>query len=216
MKNRNKKLISSLLMLLLLSACEAGEKTSAPKESSTPVVTAGKYQSEDGDLEIKVTEGMILFDLLVVSKEGRTGEMKGEIALKENRGIYENKSQDCLMKFQFEKERIEVQQEGSCEMGMGVTATGSYKSVAKKNANLVIGKVGDSLGSLFYGKDEKAYKKYCHAGAEEESGKILCKAKFKDKKESNIIHIFSGEYNGPDGVLPPLEVAKKFTISQTR
>jgi len=102
-------------------------------------------------------------------------------------------------------------------MGLGVSATGVYKSIAEKIANSVIGKVGDELGALFYAENDQTYKSLCSTGLEEESGGILCKAKLKSGEDSHdIIHLFFGEYSGPDGELPPLNIAKKFKLSSTR
>ncbi len=177
----------------------------------------GKYESDEGDLEITATEGMVLFNLLVVADTGRIGTLEGELILNKNKGIYKNKSQDCKIEFTFSNKHVKVLQKGSCEMGMGVTATGTYKSIKQTNSTIVIGKIGDSLGSLFYGDNVSTYKKYCKAGMEEESGKIICKARDKSGKDRNdIVHIFSGNYAGPDGVLPPFETAKKFKISLTK
>ncbi len=181
-------------------------------------IIPGRYQSDDGDLKIEVTEGMILFDLQVVSKAGRTGELKGEIEQQRNNiGVYYNESQDCLIQFKFQKNSIVLTQEGFCEMGLGVSATGIYKSIIERNSASVIGQIGDELGSLFYAEDEKTYKTYCHPGMEEESGDIVCKARLKSGKDSgSIVHLFQGKYNGPDGLLPPLNAAKKFKIYLTR
>jgi len=177
----------------------------------------GKYASDEGDLKMTVTEGMVLFKLLVVSATGRTGDMEGEMVLKGNTGIYKNESQDCNLQFKFTNQQVEVTQEGSCEMGLGVTASGTYKSMSEANAASVIGKVGDSLGALFYAENETSYRKYCEAGMEEESGNIICKARLKSGEDSNnIVHIFSGKYAGPDGELPPLNVAKGFKLLVTR
>ncbi len=87
----------------------------------------GKYASDEGDLEITATEGAVLFKLLVVSATGRTGDKEGEMELKGNVGIYKNESQDCSLQFKFSNKQVEVLQEGSCEMGLGVTASGTYK-----------------------------------------------------------------------------------------
>ena len=230
----NKYILLAFLTLLLVS-CDNSNTGDEKKESSTqkPILQKtqetnnnelsnlediiGKYASEEGDLEVTATEGMVLFNLLVVSDIGRTGDLEGEMILYKNTGIYKNKSQDCSLQFNFSNKQVKVTQEGSCEMGMGVTATGIYKSMSGANAASVIGKVDDSLGSLFYGKNESIYKKYCIAGMEEESGKIICRARERSGKDSHtIVHIFSGAYSGPDGELPPFDIAKKFKISLTR
>lgn len=177
----------------------------------------GKYESEEGDLEITSSEGDTYFKLLVVSDKGNTGQAEGIIEIKDNQATYQDKEQDCTLEFKFTEEGVSITQEGSCEMGQGVNATGLYRSKATANSASVIGKVGDSLGDLFYGESEATFKKYCKAGEEENSGKILCTARSKSGEDSpTIIHTFTGEYEGPDGELPPLSIAKKFTLSSTK
>ena len=177
----------------------------------------GKYESEDGDLEITTSEGDTHFKLLIVNTKGNTGEAEGDIEIKNDVATYKNKEQDCTLQFEFTEKKVLITQEGSCEMGLGVTATGLYKSTSEANAASVIGKEGDSLGDLFYSESETTFKKYCKAGEEENSGKILCIARNKSGEDSpTIIHTFTGEYEGPDGELPPLSIAKKFTLSSTK
>lgn len=197
------------------------ERISELSKNSLPTLALaskdGKYESEDGDLEITTSEGDTYFKLLVVSSKGNTGEVEGTIKIENNEATYENKEQDCMLQFKFEEKDVSITQDGSCEMGQGVTATGVYKSKAEANSASVTGKIGDSLGDLFYSESETTFKKYCKAGEEEDSGKILCIARDKTGKDSStIIHTFTGEYEGPDGELPPLSIAKKFTLSSTK
>ncbi len=174
----------------------------------------GKYASNNGDLEIAYSEGMLFFELLIVTNKARIGQVDGELTLKGNSAIYKKKN--CSLKFLFSKKKVSIIQKGTCDMGLNVTATGIYKSMTEANAKLVIGKIGDTLSSLFYAKSEAIYKKYCSAGVEENAGNIICEARKKTGKDSgNIFHIFSGEYNNFDGKLPPLSIAKKFKIIST-
>ncbi|NEW60265.1 DUF1131 domain-containing protein, partial [Sulfurovum sp. bin170] len=176
----------------------------------------GKYASKNGDLEIGYSEGMLFFELLVVNDNAHTGEAEGELVLKGNTALFSSKEPECELAFKFSDKEVTLTQKGGCGMGLNVTATGLYKSMTEANARLVIGKVGDSMESLFYAKSETIYKKYCDAGVEENSGNIICKARNRSGEDSShIVHIFSGEYGGADGMLPPLSVAKKFTILST-
>jgi len=193
------------------------ERISELAEKSTPDKTSfsidGQYESKEGDLEINTVGDKVFFRLLVVNAKGNIGEASGSITVKNNSAIYQNKSQDCQLQFNFTEKAVKVNQMGDCEMGIGVTASGTYKSI---NAPSVTGKVGDSLGSLFYSESETTYKKYCMAGMEENSGNIICKAKGKSGEDcQTIIYIFSGDYEGPDGELPPLSIAKKYKIVST-
>lgn len=68
--------------------------------------------------------------------------------------------------------------------------------------NLVGNRLGHSIGMKFadiyaYGETEE-----CAAGAEELSGKVLCYA----PKTGNILYLFGGTWNGPDGDVPPKDV----------
>ena len=174
----------------------------------------GKYATDNGELEIVNSEGIVYFKLLVVNSEGRTGEAEGELIVESNVAIYE--AENCKLKFAFTDKKVTVTQKGMCEMGLNVTASGVYKSITEHNSLSVIGKVGDYLGSLFYSESESIYKKYCEAGMEENSGNIMCKARNKSGTDSaDIAHTFSGIYEGTDGELPPLSVAKKYKILST-
>lgn len=68
--------------------------------------------------------------------------------------------------------------------------------------NLIGNGLGHALGSQFnevyaYGATEE-----CRAGAEELSGKVLCYA----PKTGNVLYLFGGTWNGPDGSVPPKDV----------
>jgi len=81
---------------------------------------------------------------------------------------------------------------------------------------LVEGRIGDKLQSFIWGGDEKTYGQYCVPGMEEWAGKIICKTRDASRSETkHIRHVFSGDYSGPDGELPPLDAAKAFTIEAT-
>jgi hypothetical protein len=80
----------------------------------------------------------------------------------------------------------------------------------------VEGMIGNSLGFFIWGVDENTYRKYCIPGAEAWSGKIICRTRDAARSDTkHIRHVFSGEYDGPDGELPPLDVAKEFVIEAT-
>lgn len=68
--------------------------------------------------------------------------------------------------------------------------------------NLIGNGLGHPLGSRFnevyaYGATEE-----CRAGSEELSGKVLCYA----PKTGNVLYLFGGTWNGPDGSVPPKDV----------
>ncbi len=74
--------------------------------------------------------------------------------------------------------------------------------------NLIGNGLGHALGSRFnevyaYGATEE-----CRAGAEELSGKVLCYA----PKTGNVLYLFGGTWNGPDGSVPPKDVLANWQI----
>ncbi len=116
-----KKLSWVLLLLALISVASACDSV------------LGKYVNEWGDLEITRVDGRLHFSLLTVSARGRTGESEGEIVFDGKTGVYKNIRQECEMRFQFTPPQIVLEQIGSCEMGMGVTATGEYRLSTPSN-----------------------------------------------------------------------------------
>ena len=52
--------------------------------------------------------------------------------------------------------------------------------------------------------------KSCSPGVEEQSGKVICLA-FGSKR---IMYVFAGEWHGPDGVLPPIEILRSWELSE--
>ncbi len=87
-----------------------------------------------------------------------------------------------------------------------VDQTGIYSVLIEDN--LIENKLGHRLGSLFseiysYGKVEK-----CLAGEEELSGKTICYA----PKTHNILYIFVGRWNGPNGEVPPEKVLSTWAL----
>lgn len=221
---------SALLVACNQESPAPAEQPAAAPKPDTPLPTTGtpefdisqldgKYASENGELDIQMTEGMVIFNLLVVSEQGRTGEAAGEVILNNDLkgGRYHNPENNCSIVFSFAHEQLTLDQQGTCDMGMGVTATGDYHSQALANAARVEGETGQTLGSLFYATDDVTYQQYCQAGMEEYSGRIICIAREKSGKDSSdIVHIFAGDYAGPDGELPPLDTAKGFSIVETR
>lgn len=84
--------------------------------------------------------------------------------------------------------------------------TGIYSVLIEDN--LIQNKLGHRLGSKFsdiysYGKVEK-----CLAGQEELSGKTICYA----PKTHNILYIFAGRWNGPDGEIPPEKILSTWAL----
>ncbi|MCK5895460.1 MAG: DUF1131 family protein [Cocleimonas sp.] len=84
--------------------------------------------------------------------------------------------------------------------------TGVYSVVVEDN--LIHNQQGHRLGTRFseiysFGKIEK-----CLAGKEELSGKTICYT----PEAHNILYIFAGRWNGPDGEIPPENVLSTWTL----
>ena len=76
----------------------------------------------------------------------------------------------------------------------------SHKSVRNAYGT----KVGDQFEDI-YGID---YEKLCSPGMEELSGMVLC----REKGSARLVNIFNGDWDGPDGQLPPYEVLKTWKV----
>lgn len=74
--------------------------------------------------------------------------------------------------------------------------------------NLIGNQLGHGIGMKF--ADIYAYDQLedCGAGAEEMSGKVLCYA----PKTPNILYLFAGSWNGPDGQVPPSDVLARWKL----
>ena len=59
-----------------------------------------------------------------------TGELSGEVPLTGDAANYVNKALDCILSFNFVPGSLVLNQEGSCGMGLNVSATGIYKRVS--------------------------------------------------------------------------------------
>ncbi|MEN8221535.1 MAG: DUF1131 family protein [Pseudomonadota bacterium] len=92
----------------------------------------------------------------------------------------------------------------------------TIRVVSQKVTPMVEGKIGDKFDAFIFSISDKIYRKYCVAGLESDSGSVICKTRTASRDDtSHIRQVFSGEYQGPDGELPPLEVAKNFKIVST-
>ena len=59
-----------------------------------------------------------------------TGELSGEVPLTESAGNYVDKELDCTLSFNFVPDSLVLNQDGSCGMGLNVSAAGTYKRVS--------------------------------------------------------------------------------------
>jgi hypothetical protein len=59
-----------------------------------------------------------------------TGELSGEVPLNGNAATYVDKEFDCTVSFNFAPGSLVLNQDGSCGMGLNVSAGGTYKRVS--------------------------------------------------------------------------------------
>jgi hypothetical protein len=59
-----------------------------------------------------------------------TGELSGEVPLTGSAGNYVDKELDCTLSFNFVPDSLVLNQDGSCGMGLNVSAAGTYKRVS--------------------------------------------------------------------------------------
>lgn len=136
--------------------------------------------------------------------------------------------QSRLPGYQLREERFEseggIDTEISVSLGEDVLAY--IEGIAGKVARIrvashrvvprVEGRIGDSLSAFVFGADHARYEDFCDPGIEEYSGMVICSTRDASRgRTRHIRHVFAGDWDGPDGELPPLEAARTFFISET-
>jgi uncharacterized protein len=90
----------------------------------------GTYKAANGDVLVQQTpDGRIKFAISATWK-ANVGEVSGEVPLKGNAASYTDKDNDCGLSFKFASGKLVVTQDGSCGMGLNVSASGTYKRVS--------------------------------------------------------------------------------------
>jgi uncharacterized protein len=94
----------------------------------------GTYKMEDKGaaglvLVQQAANGQIKFNLNATYRTN-VGEVSGEVPLNGNAASYADKDNDCALSFKFAPGKLVVTQDGSCGMGLNVTASGTYKRVS--------------------------------------------------------------------------------------
>ena len=67
-----------------------------------------------------------------------------------------------------------------------------------------------NLGSTYHEVYGNQRGKNCSPGVEEQSGKVICLA----LGSKRIMYVFAGKWQGPDGVLPPIEILRSWELSE--
>lgn len=76
--------------------------------------------------------------------------------------------------------------------------------------NLIGNQLGHGIGMRFVDIYSGGATEECAPGAEELSGKVLCYA----PGTPNILYVFGGNWDGPDGTLPPKDVLAKWQLEE--
>jgi len=76
------------------------------------------------------------------------------------------------------------------------------------NSKQIGNTLGHEIGNLYQAVYNHENREPCMAGAEEFSGKVLCIA----PKTANIIYQFRGQWDGPDGEIPPTEILSEWVL----
>lgn len=104
------------------------------RATARPGGRTGTYSVDDNDLEIlEIAPGVLRFHLLALFPHGdqvNTGEVCGEITIKggTSKGKYRGEDHDCRLEWTFRKDgSLTIDQEGGCDFGANVMASGTYK-----------------------------------------------------------------------------------------
>jgi hypothetical protein len=105
---------------------------------------------------------------------------------------------------------ITVSRSGETLLVINPDGTGGDIASVVVTAKGIKTRSGVTVGSGFTEALAGQTPKRCVAGEEEMSGSVICPA----PKSRHITYVFRGEYDGPDGQLPPLPVLRSWRISQ--
>jgi len=110
--------------------------TTASTQSPSSISGTYKMDGRDGDLTIhQLSADRIKFELFALFRTN-LGEVEGEASLKQNVAVFVDAENDCGLKFYFANNKVSIEQDGSCSMGLNVSASGEYSKVSNNtNAN---------------------------------------------------------------------------------
>jgi uncharacterized protein len=90
----------------------------------------GTYKAANGGVIVQQTpDGKIKFSISATYRTN-VGEVSGEVPLSGDAANYADKETDCDLSFKFAPGKLVVTQDGSCGMGLNVSASGTYKRVS--------------------------------------------------------------------------------------
>ena len=108
------------------------DRISALKGSSagTSDNVTGTYKMKNGEARVQQTaDGRIKFSLNATYRTN-VGEVSGEAPLTGGAASYADRDNDCALSFKFASAKLVVSQDGTCGMGLNVSASGSYNRVS--------------------------------------------------------------------------------------
>jgi uncharacterized protein len=90
----------------------------------------GTYKAANGEVLVQqAPDGRIKFSISAAYRMN-VGEVSGEAPLSGDAASYADKDNDCGLSFKFAAGKLVVAQDGSCGMGLNVSASGTYKRVS--------------------------------------------------------------------------------------
>jgi len=98
----------------------------APKPTAIIEGLTGIYEGDTGELRVRELDGRIRFHIYS-SFRMNTGEVSGDAVVEGTTAEYVNREQNCRLAFRFTPSGAILSQEGTCGMGLNVTADGEYR-----------------------------------------------------------------------------------------
>ena len=89
----------------------------------------GTYKMKGGEVRVQEANGKIKF-FVSAAYDANVGEVAGEAPLQGGAAAYADPDNDCALAFKFSGETLAVSQDGTCGMGLNVSADGTYKRVS--------------------------------------------------------------------------------------
>jgi uncharacterized protein len=108
------------------------DRISALKGSSADTAgsVTGTYKMKNGEVRVQQTaNGRIKFSINA-TYQMNVGEVSGEAPLTGSAASYADGDNDCALSFKFASAKLVVSQDGSCGMGLNVSASGTYNRVS--------------------------------------------------------------------------------------
>jgi uncharacterized protein len=101
--------------------------TSAPPK---PGNVTGTYETANGEVLVQQSAAGRIRFYINATDHTNVGEVSGEVPLTGDAASFVDQETDCALSFKFAPEKLIVTQDGSCEMGLNVSASGTYKRVS--------------------------------------------------------------------------------------